>query len=208
MRRSTGRVGLSCFLVLVLGISGCSAIKQAGESLLQLRHLEFKLGGVSQGRLAGVDLAKASEPSRLSAVDGLKLAAAFAEGAWPLSINVDLDVKNPNDGAGENTALLSSLAWTLQIDGKNTISGDIPDAVSVPGAGNVVTLPLRMQVDLFEFFGNRGYDEVLNLALAVAGAEGSASRLTLLAVPTVSIGGVPVRYPGTVTIVDTEFSGS
>jgi hypothetical protein len=188
-------------------LSGCSAIQQAGESVLALQRLQFKLDGVSGGTLAGVDLSKAADPGRLSAADALRLAAARAEGAWPLSFTLDVAARNPNaDGSGDKPALLSSLAWALKIDGKETVKGDIPEPITIPGAGHVTTIPLRMEVDLAAFFQDKGYEDLLNLALAVAGARGTASRLTLSAVPTVSVGGIPIRYPGTIDIVDTEFT--
>jgi hypothetical protein len=192
---------------LCIVLAGCSAIKQVGESVLALQRLQFKLDGVSGGTLAGVDLSKVSQPDRLSTADALRLAAARAEGSWPLSFTLDVAAKNPNaDGSRDQAALLSSLAWTLAIDGKETISGDIPEPITIPGAGHVTTIPLRMEVDLAAFFRDKAYDDLLNLALAVGGAQGTASRLALTAVPTVSVAGVPVQYPGRITIVDTEFS--
>lgn len=207
----TGIQGIAARYVLaavfLAGTAGCSAIKQAGESVLALQRLQFKLDGVSGGTLAGVDLSKAAEPERLSAADALRLAAARAEGTWPLSFTLDVLARNPNaDGTGDRPALLSSLAWTLKIDGKETVTGDIPEPIRIPGAGNVTTIPLRMEVDLAAFFQDKGYEDLLNLALAVAGARGTASRLTLSAVPTVSVGGIPVQYPGTIQIVNTEFT--
>ena len=197
-------------LALIVVVSGCSTLKQLSNTVATLQQLQFKLDGVEPGTLAGVDLTKANDPSRLSTTDGLRLATAYAEQSWPLSFTVNVAARNPNDGGdagGGGTALLSSLAWTLAIDGKETISGDIPEPLEIPGAGRVTIIPFRMSLDLFRFFGDGGYDDLLNLALAIAGAEGSASRLTLTAVPSVSIAGVPVRYPGSIEIVDTRFSG-
>jgi hypothetical protein len=197
-------------VTLIVAVTGCSTLKQLSDTVATLQQLQFKLDGVKPGTLAGVDLTKANDPSRLSATDGLRLATAYAEGSWPLSFTLNVAARNPNDdgeGSGGGTALLSSLAWTLAIDGKETISGDIPEPLQIPGAGRVTIIPFKMSLDLYRFFGDGGYDDLLNLALAIAGAEGTASRLTLTAVPTVSIAGVPVRYPGAIKIVDTRFSG-
>lgn len=195
-------------MILMACVSACSTLKQISNTVTNLSQLEFKLEGVSPGTLAGVDLARINDPSRLSTTDGVRLAAAFAEGSWPLTFTLNVAARNPNEGSGTNsTALLQSLAWTLRIDDKDTISGDVPEPIEIPGGGQVSIIPLRMSLDLYRFFGERGYENLLNLGLAIAGAEGSASRLTLVAVPTVSIGGVPVRYPGSIEIVDVEFSG-
>jgi len=191
---------------LVVTAPGCGTMLALRDAAVSLQKLQFKLDGVQPGTLAGVSLAKATDPASLSPLDGLKLTQAFLEGSWPVTFIVDVAVKNPNDGRDSNLALLESLAWTLEIDGKETITGNIPDPVEIPGSGETRIVPLTMSLDLYRFFGDKGYESVLNLALAVAGAEGTASRIALLAVPTVSIGGVKVKYPGAIRIVDKEFT--
>jgi len=200
-------------IVVVLGIaistSGCATLQEMQNAITNLRRLQFKLAGVTTGTLAGVDLSKASEPSSITLQDGLKLASAFARKSLPLSWTLNVAAKNPNDGAGgspQRTATLSSFAWTLKIDEKETISGVISQPLEIPGTGQVAIIPLQMNLDLYTFFSERGYKEVLNLALAIAGKQGSAARLTLSAVPTVMIAGIDVKYPGTLNIVDKEFT--
>jgi hypothetical protein len=98
------------------------------------------------------------------------------------------------------------LAWTLKIDDQETISGDIPNPIEIPGVGQATVIPLQMSLDLYKFFGDRDYDSLLNLALAIAGQQGSTSRITLSAVPTVSVAGIDLPYPGQIEIVDKEFT--
>lgn len=195
-------------LVLILCIAGCSALKQAQNTVSTLLKLQFKLDGVEPGTLAGVDLAKAAHPDELNALDGLKLAEAYATGEWPFVFDLNVAARNPNqgDGDGSGTALLQALDWTLFIDDRETIQGGIPEPLEIPGDGRTTVFPVRMTIDLYSYFSDRGFDDLLGLALAVAGQEGTASRIKLTAVPTVSIGGVPVRYPGAITIVDAGFS--
>jgi len=201
------------FVVLLIGVSihlfGCATLTEMQNAITNLRRLQFKLDSVTPGTLAGVDLSKASEPSSITLQDGLKLTAAFAKKSLPLSWALNVAAKNPNDGAGgspQRTATLSSLAWTLKIDEKETISGDISQPLEIPGTGQAAIIPLQMNLDLYTFFSERGYKEVLNLALALAGKQGSAARLTLAAVPTVAIAGINVEYPGQINIVDKEFT--
>ena len=197
-------------LVLITAVmgSGCSTLKQLQNTVSDLSKLQFKLEGVEPGTLAGVDLAKTAHPEALSALDAVKLAEAYSSGEWPLVFDLKVAARNPNPGdeEGSSTAILQALDWTLRIDDRETITGGIPEPLRIPGDGQVTVFPIRMSIDLFAYFSDRGFDDVLNLALAIAGKEGTASRVSLTAVPTVSIGGVPVRYPGAVTILDGEWS--
>ncbi len=199
----------SLWAFMLLTISGCAALQEVQNALVNLKRLQFKLDGVVPGTLAGVDLAKVNDPLRFNVIDGLKLTQAFANKSLPLKFTLKVAAKNPNDGAGgspQSTATLSALAWTLKIDSQETISGDINSPIVIPGTGEAATIPLQMSLDLYQFFHERGYKDVLNLALALAGQNGSTARLTLVATPTVTVAGVPLKYPGQINIVDKEFS--
>ena len=141
-------------------------------------------------------------------MDGAALAAAFARGQLPASFTVNVAAVNPNDGTGgspKSAATLTSFAWTLLIDNATTISGDIASPIIIPGAGQESTIPLRMSLDLAKFFRDKGYDHIINLALALGGANSSPSRLTLRARPTIKTDFGPISYPGEIDIVDKEF---
>jgi len=190
-------------------ISGCASLQQLQDTLLNVKRLQFKLAGVTPGTLAGINLAVIDSPAKISVLDGLKLANAFRQKSLPVSLTLNVAAKNPNDGAGgspQKAALLKALAWTLKIDGKETIAGDIPSPVEIPGTGQATVIPLQLSLDLYKFFSEQGYDSLLNLALAIAGQKGSTSRLTLSAVPTVSVAGLDLKYPGQIEIVDKEFT--
>ena len=107
----------------------------------------------------------------------------------------------------ERIVCSSGLAWTLLIDSTETISGDLASPVAVPGRGQRVTIPLRMNLDLYKFFGQRGYEGLLNLAMGIGGSSPNLSRVQLRAKPTIQTSMGPVTYPGTITIVDSEFRG-
>ena len=190
-------------------ISGCASLQQLQDTLLNVKRLQFKLDGVTPGMLAGINLAAIDSPTKISVLDGLKLANAFRQKSLPVSLTLNVAAKNPNDGTGgstQKTALLKALAWTLKIDDKETITGDIPSPVEIPGTGEATVIPLQLSLDLYKFFGEQGYDSLLNLALAIAGQKGSTSRLTLSAVPTVSVAGLDLKYPGQIDIVDKAFT--
>ena len=74
----------------------------------------------------------------------------------------------------------------------------------VPAGGTTAILPLQVTVDLKQFFQNQSYNDLINLALALSG-QGGVSQVQLLAQPTMSAMGLSLKYPGQITIVNTEF---
>ena len=156
-----------------------------------------------------INISNKSKLEDFNPLELLKLSSVFASGKLPVSFTVNVEAKNPNDGSGgfpKTDATLKSFPWHLQIDGKETISGNIPSPVSIPGTGQISLIPLQVNLDLLQFIENQGYESLLNLVLALGGQEGSAARLTLFADPTVSTVLGDINYPGELKIIDYKFS--
>ena len=194
-------------LVLSLLISGiqCSVY----ETLTNVSRLKFKVGAVNGFQINGVSFSGKSKLADFNALDAIKLTAAFTQGSLPASFVLNVDAKNPNDGTGgykKSDATIQNFKWRLFLDDKETISGELDEPLVVPGTGEVTTIPLRINLDLMKFFKDKGYDSIINLALALGGVQGSSSRVTLYATPTVSTPLGNITYPGELKLVDTEFS--
>ncbi|HET7153006.1 MAG TPA: hypothetical protein VFJ29_04515 [Candidatus Kapabacteria bacterium] len=187
----------------------CGYLSQLQNTIVNLQRCKFKLGSVDNFTLAGVSLAGKHSLSDFSLIgDGAKLAAAFANRSLPAQFTLNVLATNPNDGTGGTTstsATLVGMPWNLLVDGKQTISGDIGTHVQIPGKGQSATIPLPASVDLYQFFGDKQYEDIVNLALAMGGANGSAGRLTLRGTPKVSTPLGDISYPNPINIVDKEF---
>lgn len=196
-------------IVTTLFFSSCSTLKNLKDSINNLQRLEFKLDNVNQFRLAGVNLSNIKSINDISLVDGLKLTQAFNSKKLPTQFVLNVDAKNPNDGNGgskQSSATLTSFDWKLYIDDKETIAGNINQEFVIPGTGQSETIPLVMNIDLYEFFGNKGYEDMLRLALAIGGQNGTAARLKLDARPTVKTSLGNINYPSRITIVDKDWT--
>ena len=198
------------FLIVFLCIcfQSCTTLQQIGEALMNLKRLQFKLGGVTNFRLAGIYINQVSSLSDLSPGDGIKLFNAFRKKAFPAEFVIEVLALNPNDGTGgsqKTVSTLSSLESRLLIDGEPTVIGNIDRPIEIPGTGQASVIPIRMTIDLYEFFGNKGYEEIIRLALAMGGKQGSTSRISLDALPRVSTPYGEIEYPGRITIIDKEF---
>ena len=196
-------VSLSVFAV------SCSFLKQISDTIANLQKLQFKLDNVTNFRLAGIDLNRINSLSDFSITDGLKLTNAYATKSFPADFTINVNAKNPNDGSKSGTkatsATIAGLDYRILLDDVQTISGDISAPITVPGTGQTVNIPLRASMDLYKFFGSKGYESVINLALALGGVQSSPSRVKIDAQPTVTTQIGRISYPGRLTIIDKEW---
>lgn len=195
-------------LVLTLSFESCASLTDLAGSLAQLQHLQFKLGTVEGFSLAGISLSHKASLNDFTVQDGLKLAQLFSSKKLPAEFILNLVVINPNDGSAgkiKTTATLSGLAARLLIDGQPTVYGDIDSPIEIPGTGQETIIPLRFNLDLYEFFGSQGLDRLLRLALAIGGKNSSTARLALDIQPRVMTPIGEIKYPERLTIVDKEF---
>ncbi len=196
------------YLLLILTILSnlsCSVF----QTISNIGRLKFKLSNVSDFSLNGIFISNKSKLSDFSAIDLLKLSSSFAQGNFPISFTLNVQALNPNDGTGgypSTNATLKSFPWRLVLDNKETISGNIAQPVTVPGTGEQTIIPLQINLDLFNFFKDRGYESLINLALNLGGNGGSTSQITLYAKPVVSTVIGNLSYPQEIKIVDFEFT--
>jgi len=192
-------------VTLLFVTSSCSVY----ETMVNISRLKFKLGAVNNFTVSGINISNKSSLQDFNAMELLNLTQVIATGKLPASFTLNVEAKNPNDGTGgypKTDATLKAFPWRLEIDNVETISGNIGTPVSVPGTGQITNIPLTMNVDLIEFFGNKGYENLLNLALALGGQQGSSSKLSLYATPTVSSPLGDIKYPSELKIVDQSFT--
>jgi hypothetical protein len=195
------------FFVLIIGSVSFYSCTSTLDMLANIQRLKFKLGNISNLKVAGVSLSGKNSLNDFSLADGLKLTQAFANKNLPTSFRLNVLAKNPNDGTGgttKTTSTLTKLSWRLLIDNNETINGAFNQPVEVPGIGQEITIPIDMNLNLYDFFKNLGYEGVIRLALALGGVHGSTSRVTLKATPSIETVLGPITS-NEITIVDTEF---
>ena len=206
------RIIQSALLVAVVATSTflvqCTVVKQMQQSMVNLQRCKFKLQNVANVKVAGISLAGKKSLSDFNLLDGAKLVSAFSSKSLPAELTLNVAASNPNDGTGgypQTTATLVGFPWTLLIDSKPTINGDIGGRPEIPGTGKSTIIPLNTSLDLYSFFGDKGYEGVMNLALALGGVNGSAARLTLRGTPRISTPLGDISYPQPIEVIDREF---
>ena len=179
-------------LFAIVALVGCATLQR----VVALRQVAFSLAGVQNGALAGVPLARIAAYRDLTVLDVARLTLAAARKNVPLDVQLNLRADNPADN--QATATMVKLAWTLLIDNKETVSGVLDTAVTLP-VGQAVTIPLKVRVNMVDFFGGSA-ENLLNLAAGLAGLNADPTRITLRATPTISTPLGPIAYPRPITI--------
>ncbi len=207
MTRESRKAAAVVALAGVLVLTSCAALTDMASVLASLKKLQFKLSGVRDFKLLGVDLGGKAGIGDLSVAEGLQALQAYRSRKLPVEFVVDVVAVNPNDGTGgsrRSASTLTGLECRLLIDGRPTVTGNIDRPFEIPGTGEETVVPLRLSLDLLEFFGDQRYEDLLGLALAIGGRNRTPARLALDAQPTVSTPLGPITYPDRITIVSTE----
>ena len=201
----TRKIILSFTLLVLLTNTNCIVF----QTISNIGRLKFKIGNVSDFTLNGIVVSNKTQISDFSAIDLLKLSSAFAKGSLPVSFILNVEAVNPNDGTGgypSTNATIKSFAWRLLLDDRETVTGNISQPVDVPGTGQAAIIPLQINLDLMKFFKDKGYENLINLALNLGGYGGKTSQLTLYAKPVVSTMLGDLSYPQEIKIVDFQFT--
>lgn len=187
-------LGLSLILTACLG---CATLRE----VVALRNVEFRIAGVDNPTLAGIDLTQKRSYEDLTVTELGRLAGAVVRRQLPLAFDLQLQARNPAENS--TNARLVRMDWTLFLDDTETISGSIDETVVLP-PGKPTTIPIAIGLELFQFFDGQA-KELAELVLAIAGQGQSTHRVSLRAVPTIDTALGPIRYPQPITILRTEF---
>lgn len=147
-------------------LSSCASLQQA----MELSSVKFTFDRVSSVRVAGIDLMNLDSVEQLNMFQVARATLAVSRENLPLDLTVHVKTENPL--INQIAATLVSMDWTLMLDGRETISGSLNERITLP-AGEAQTIPLRLSLNMFKFFNEKNAVDMLDLALAFAGSNGS-----------------------------------
>jgi len=179
------------------------------NSLMNLSKLKFKLGPVNNFKVGNLLITNKSKLSDFNAMDILTLTSKVVSGDFPVTFTVNVLAQNPNtSGNNSNFADISleSFPWSLYINDKKTISGNISKPIKVPSIESSTIIPLEMNIDLLDFFKGDGLNNLVDLALSLGGSKGSSSKLKIVAEPVLGTSLGNLTYPSPITIIDKSFN--
>jgi len=180
------------------------------QSLVNLSKLKFKLDSVNNFKVGNISVSDKSKLSDFGALDIVKLTSEVVSGKFPVTFTVNVLAQNPNKASSQDSKLsdisLEAFPWTLYINDKETISGNISKPIEVPAVENATIIPLQMNLNLMEFFKDDGLNNLVNLALSLGGTKGAATKLKIVAEPVLGTPLGNMSYPTPLTIIDKSFN--
>ena len=188
--------------------TGCPSFQDVVKTVANLKALQFKVDRVSNLSLNRVNISKISSIKDISFSDGLLLTQAYASKSLPTTFDVIVLAKNPNEGVKESKGTpvtLSRLDWDLYIDDQKTISGVVEDDITVNPSNETTEIPIKISMDFYKYFENKGYDGMLNLAMQLGGIGNKPAKVMIDAKPEFKTKFGVLPYPSRIKIVDKEF---
>jgi len=155
---------------------------------------------VQDRQLRGTNVQQVRSVNDIRAPAITRWTAAVTRRELPMTFQVNVGAGNPADNPV--IATLVGLDWTLFLDEQETIGGALNNQYSLQ-PGVETGIPLSINLNVFQFL-DRSAQDVVELALAVAGQGGSPKRIKIMATPTVSTPIGPIRYPNPVTIISRD----
>ena len=195
------------FLVILIIplLYSCSVI----QTMQNVSRLKYKIESANDYRVQGITISDKKSLKDFNAIEILKLTAGLAKGNLPLTFLLNIEAKNPNDGSGgypRTDISIVSFPWRLFINDKETVKGNIGQPVYVPGKGESVIIPIRIEFDIAKSFKEKSLDDILSLLLQIGGVKGSTSNLKLMVQPVLGTPLGNIKYPDEITVVDKTFN--
>jgi LEA14-like dessication related protein len=182
---------LIIFFVSIITFTSCNIFNQITETM-QLAKCEFNVQNANNVKIANVNV---KNNSSLSIADVTNITSALVRKTLPLSLNLNMGVKNPSD----KSALINSFNWICELDGHQIANGTVNQPYNVKANG-VTTVPINVQTDIFKMFSDDGIDAVKNFIKSFSNGDNLSSRLTFKIKPSVNIGSTKLYYPAYITL--------
>ena len=164
------------------------------SSIANLVNCEYSLQNVSNVSVAGVNVRNVAS-GQISATDVVMLASAITSKRVPLSLNVNIGVKNPTD----RSALLTTMDWALDVAAKEFATGTTNQNYNIT-AQKTTTVPLGVSTDLYQIFSGSGVEALKTFASSFT-KDGTSSQLGLRIRPSISVAGQTIKSPSYIQIM-------
>ena len=187
---------------VLLLMASCSILQGVGDQIVGIANLancQYSMKNVSNVQVAGIDLNNVKN-GEISVKDIAMLTAAIVSKKVPLTMNLNVDVKNPTT----SDAVLTAMDYIMSIDGTDVINGTSSKSYTIrKNATTTVALPIS--TDIYSVCNNVNSLKTFVQSLA---KDETTSKIGLKLKPRINVGGVIVPIPDYITVQKTTGSNN
>ena len=189
MKKTIIAVAICSCALLFASCSFLQGLLGQAQAIANLANCTYTLTNVNNVSVAGVNLKKITN-GQVNAADVITLSAALLQKKLPLSMDVNVNVKNPTN----YDARLSTMDWALDIENTQFATGMVNQNRTI-GAKKNTTVPLAVGTDLYSLFSKGGIESVKKFAGSFK-SDGTSSKVALRIRPHVTVAGMdmPTSY--------------
>ena len=189
MKKTIIAVALCSCVILFTSCSFLQGLLGQAQAIANLANCEYTLTNVNNVSVAGVNLKKISN-GQVSTSDVITLSAALLNRSLPLTMDVNVNVKNPTN----YDARLTTMDWALDVENTEFATGLVNQNRTI-GAKKSTTVPLAVGTDLYSLFSKNGIESVKKFAGSFKN-DGTSSKVALRIRPHVTVAGMdmPTNY--------------
>lgn len=184
-------------LSTVILFTACDVLNQV-SSAYNLSQCKYDYKSINNIRLAGLNLGSGSSFSVSNLASIATILAGGKLQTIPLSMTLNLDVKNPNNAI----AALNGLTYAIEVEDMEFTTGKLNVPLSInPGETEVLSLNIGM--DLKSLMNRYSQERVAGEMSSFLGISGNPTNITVKLWPTLMIGNTPLKSP---TYIPVRFS--
>lgn len=180
-------------IVVLLATFSC---KQASD-LKAFTEANYKLQGIEDLRLNGVDVTDKRTPFDFRTAEGDSLLSAFTTNNLSATTTLFLEVEM-QDPEVARSMQITNLEWQLLVDGKETLTGNVDEPLNLQDGLN--ELPVVSTVTLAELEGLQNYEGFSTLTTLIAKGRDVRDRLVFRIKPTIKTPVGNVTLPDYITV--------
>ncbi|MER2997725.1 hypothetical protein [Pontibacter populi] len=186
---------ITTWLAIVVFLSTFSC-KQASD-LKAFTEANYKLQGIEDLRLNGVDVTDKRTPFDFRTAEGDSLLSAFTTNNLSATTTLFLEVEM-QDPEVARSMQITNLEWQLLVDGKETLTGNVDEPLNLQDGLN--ELPVVSTVTLAEVEGLQNYEGFSTLTTLIAKGRDVRDRLVFRIKPTIKTPVGNVTLPDYITV--------
>ena len=187
--------GVLMCLVLITITPGCDVIQQAQQAAT-LTKCDFRIRSAENIKVAGINVQNYQSVKDLNIADLAKLTRAVAQSSFPLSLQLNLEGRNPNT----TSAGLNKIDYILFIDDIQMTTGSLAKSFVIPPNNGSTIIPLQFNLDLKKILQGKTLDAMMNFGFNLAGVGNKPTRISIKLKPTINVGARQLVYPGYITV--------